>query len=147
MFLITLDFFCSSVSARSVGCFLRRAGLLQLDDIINVTLMHFCFLFFNPLWDTDQTQKQVMTMSVWSCSAWRRWQTCSRCKTNIAPPWRGARRRWRKLTSTSEWKAYNKASLNVLTVATLVCLHAQLTGFALCSLTFIADCIESVLFI
>lgn len=55
--------------------------------------------------ELDQTQKQVMTTSVWSCSAWRQWQTCSPCRTSTAPLWRGARRLWRKQTSTSEWKS------------------------------------------
>lgn len=75
---------------------------------------------FFPLREIDQTRKQVMTMSVWSCSAWRQWQTCNPCRTSIAPPWRGARRLWRRRTSTSKWKTYYGHFVNFLTPGAFV---------------------------
>lgn len=101
-FLMKLLFPCVLVSTKFVWCLFRSCfSHPPMWHLKNSILSAFFF----PLCEIDQTQKQVMTMSVWSCSAWRRWQTCSPCRTSTAPPWRGARRLWRRQTSTSEWKS------------------------------------------
>lgn len=91
---------CGSHEHKVCDVYLTLASLI-LPCGVDFNASQFC-IPPSPFCETDQTQKQVMTTSVWSCSAWKQWQTCNPCRTSTAPPWRGARRLWRKQTSTSE---------------------------------------------
>lgn len=126
--------------------------LLSSSHVLSQNSILSAFLL-PPLCVIDQTQKQVMTMSVWSFSAWRRWQTCNPYRTSTAPPWRGARRLWRKQTSTSEWKCLLQGLFVNFSTAGAFVLYAfalRLQGFSSYSVPssdiFTADCIEQILF-
>lgn len=121
---------CVSVSTSLCDVYLTLASLVSPCVTLN---LYFICLF---VCEIDQTRKQVMTMSVWSCSAWRLWQTYNPCKTSTAALWRGVRRLWRKQTSTSEWKNLPQGIfVNFLTACTflLFAVALRLQGFSCCS--------------
>lgn len=131
--LMMLFFPCVLVSTTFVWCLSHSLSLASLIPPCGTLKRNFACFFFSLDCEIDQTQKQVMIMSVWSCSAWRRWQTCNPCRTSTAPLWRGARRLWRKQTSTSEWKSLLQGLfVNFLTACAFV-LYAfalRLQGFS-----------------